>query len=47
MKISNSSPLPCTHSIMGGGKHCELSEKKNRNEKGVVGRRMIEGTAEV
>lgn len=49
MKISNSSPLPCTHSIMGrvGGKHCALSEKENRNEKEVVGRRMIEGTAEV
>lgn len=27
--------------------HCDLSEKENRNEKGVVGRRMVEGTAEI
>ena len=27
--------------------HCDLSDKENRNEKGVVGRRMVEGTAEI
>lgn len=27
--------------------HCDLSEKENRNEKGVAGRRMVEGTAEI